>query len=98
MLAKAWRVLGKKVAFSDLNPKAVTNSELYGFSHPQTREWQNGLFSTIMKDMAEQPNKDPKWIILDGDIDPVRRCSRIPVQKPDLGPRADRTGSSRSTQ
>jgi len=23
-----------------------------------------------MRDFAEQPNKDPKWIVLDGDIDP----------------------------
>ena len=63
-------MLGKKVQYVDLNPKAVTSSELFGYTHPQTREWQNGLFSGIMRDLAYMPDKNPKWIVLDGDIDP----------------------------
>lgn len=30
-----------------------------------------GLFSTIMRDLANIPHDGPKWIILDGDIDPM---------------------------
>ena len=62
--------MGKKTTYVDLNPKAVTSSELFGYMHPSTRQWYDGLFSTIMRDLASQPNREPKWIVLDGDIDP----------------------------
>ena len=29
--------------FRPINPKAVTRNELYGYLHPQTREWKEGL-------------------------------------------------------
>lgn len=47
--------------------------ELYttGIINPATREWKDGLFSTIMRDMANMPGDGPKWIVLDGDIDPM---------------------------
>ena len=40
----------------DLNPKAVTI---------------DGLFAVIMRDIANITGDRPKWIVLDGDIDPV---------------------------
>lgn len=30
-----------------------------------------GLFSTVMRDLANISNDSPKWIVLDGDIDPM---------------------------
>ena len=30
-----------------------------------------GLYSNIMRDMANVANESPKWIVLDGDIDPM---------------------------
>ena len=30
-----------------------------------------GLFSTIMRDLANVQHDGPKWIVLDGDIDPM---------------------------
>ena len=30
-----------------------------------------GLFSNIMRDMANMTGDNPKWIVLDGDIDPM---------------------------
>ena len=30
-----------------------------------------GLFSSIMRDMANLSSDSPKWIVLDGDIDPM---------------------------
>ena len=38
--------------YTDLNPKTVTNDELYGIINPATREWKDGLFSVIMRDQA----------------------------------------------
>lgn len=60
-----------KPVWQDINPKAVTTSELYGFINPATREWKDGLFSIIMRDMSNMSSDSPKWIVLDGDIDPM---------------------------
>ena len=61
----------QKPVVHDLNPKAVTNDELYGIINPATREWKDGLFSVIMREQANLTGEGPKWIILDGDIDPM---------------------------
>lgn len=53
----------------DLNPKTVPTEELYGHISLSTREWKDGLLSTIMRDLGAIPNEAPKWIILDGDLD-----------------------------
>jgi dynein heavy chain len=70
-LYKAYQNIGQKPIFNDLNPKAVTNDELFGIINPATREWKDGLFSVIMRDQAALTGENPKWIILDGDIDPM---------------------------
>lgn len=87
----------RKPIFNDLNPKAVTNDELFGIINPATREWKDGnknndvgydkyvliyalatlhleftgLFSVLMRDQANLTTDNPKWIVLDGDIDPM---------------------------
>lgn len=61
----------KKPVAVDLDPKAVTNDELFGIINPATREWKDGLFSVIMRDLANLTHDGPKWIVLDGDIDPM---------------------------
>jgi len=57
--SQIWKVLNRtyhnqkrKPTAVDLNPKAVTNDELFGIINPATREWKDGLFSTIMRDLA----------------------------------------------
>jgi len=70
MLAKTYINNGKKCVYADLNPKAVSTNDLFGYINPATREWRDGLFSSIMRDMFNISGPDPKWIILDGDIDP----------------------------
>ena len=30
-----------------------------------------GLFSTMMRDLSNIANDSPKWLVLDGDIDPM---------------------------
>ncbi|XP_017887523.2 dynein beta chain, ciliary-like [Ceratina calcarata] len=75
---EVWKTLNRtyfnqqlKPHYNDLNPKAVTNDELFGIINPATREWKDGLFSVIMRDQANMTDNDPKWIIFDGDIDPM---------------------------
>uniref|UniRef100_A0A4W2DC87 Dynein axonemal heavy chain 11 n=1 Tax=Bos indicus x Bos taurus TaxID=30522 RepID=A0A4W2DC87_BOBOX len=70
----------QKPIWNDLNPKAVTTDELFGFIHHATREWKDGkiiysqlagLFSSILREQANLRHDGPKWIVLDGDIDPM---------------------------
>ncbi|CAH1795230.1 unnamed protein product [Owenia fusiformis] len=70
-LHKTYTNMKKKPIAQDLNPKAVTNDELFGIINPATREWKDGLFSVIMRDLANLSGDGPKWIVLDGDIDPM---------------------------
>ncbi|KAL5106320.1 hypothetical protein TcWFU_007241 [Taenia crassiceps] len=63
--------LKKKPVAVDLDPKAVTNDELFGVINPSTREWKDGLFSVVMRDLSRLTHDGPKWIVLDGDIDPM---------------------------
>jgi dynein heavy chain len=58
-----------KTIYRDINPKAITPNELYGFINIATREWKDGLLSFTMRELANMPDTNPKWIILDGDLD-----------------------------
>ncbi|XP_061081745.1 dynein axonemal heavy chain 11 [Conger conger] len=60
-----------KTVWNDMNPKAVTTDELFGYLHPTTREWRDGLFSSTMRELSKLTHDGPKWIVLDGDIDPM---------------------------
>ena len=70
-LRQTYKNKEQRPIWQDLNPKVVTNDELFGVINPATREWKDGLFSTIMRDMANQNGDGPRWIVLDGDIDPM---------------------------
>ncbi|XP_075374923.1 dynein axonemal heavy chain 17-like isoform X2 [Mycteria americana] len=70
-LNKTYQSMKRKPVTVDLDPKAVTCNELFGVIHPSTREWKDGLLSSAMRDLANITHKGPKWIILDGDIDPM---------------------------
>ncbi|KAK6302903.1 hypothetical protein J4Q44_G00272580 [Coregonus suidteri] len=71
-LHRTYANLRMKPVWHDINPKAVTTNELFGYLHPATREWKDGLFSSTMRELTRQVGHDgPKWIVLDGDIDPM---------------------------
>ncbi|XP_023385619.1 dynein heavy chain 9, axonemal [Pteropus vampyrus] len=70
-LYKTYQIMKRRPVWTDLNPKAVTNDELFGIINPATREWKDGLFSSIMRELANITHDGPKWILLDGDIDPM---------------------------
>ncbi|XP_061675536.1 dynein axonemal heavy chain 11 isoform X2 [Syngnathoides biaculeatus] len=71
VLYKTYLNLKRKPVWNDLNPKAVVRDELFGFIHPATREWKDGLLSSLMREQANMSHLGPKWIVLDGDIDPM---------------------------
>jgi Cdc6-like AAA superfamily ATPase len=51
-LFQAYQNMKRKPVFNDLNPKAVTNDELFGIINPNTREWKDGgfVFCKILSD------------------------------------------------
>eukprot|EP01032_Pedospumella_encystans_P015170 gene15170-17374_t len=67
--ARNLRTPDNKVKTVDLNPKTMPTEELYGHISMSTREWKDGLLSSIMRDLGRIPNEHPKWLILDGDLD-----------------------------
>ncbi|KAM4600952.1 dynein axonemal heavy chain 11 [Polymixia lowei] len=71
ILNKTYSNLKRKPVWNDLNPKAVDIDELFGFIHPATRAWKDGLLSSLMREQANISHPGPKWIVLDGDIDPM---------------------------
>jgi dynein heavy chain len=69
MLAKSQTADGRKTTLVDLNPKVVSTNELYGVCDPKTRDWRDGLMSNKLRALSEEPDSNPKWIALDGDLD-----------------------------
>jgi len=54
----------------------VTSDELFGCMNTKTKEWKDGVLSVIMRDMNKnngkyKPHHKFKWVILDGDVDPM---------------------------
>jgi len=74
--SSTWKILGKaqdadglKTTIADLNPKVTSTNELYGVILMATREWKDGLLSKTMRSLGQIPDTNPKWIVLDGDLD-----------------------------
>jgi dynein heavy chain, axonemal len=69
ILAEANGKRGLKTTVKDLDPKAILTTDFYGYINLATREWKDGIFSLLLRECANAPGTDPKWIILDGDLD-----------------------------
>lgn len=48
-LARAQGAMGARTLLHVLNPKAIPVSELYGVLDPDTRDWTDGLLSSIFR-------------------------------------------------
>ena len=54
-----------------LNPKAVTNAQLYGELIKSTGEWVSGILAEIWKRVNNRSNKYTSWIVCDGPVDAI---------------------------
>lgn len=71
-LVKAQTRVGIPTKTYTLNPKAVTVNELYGVLDPNTRDWTDGLLSSIFRDLNKPTDRNErKYIVFDGDVDAV---------------------------
>lgn len=59
----------EKVQYQIINPKSVSNDELYGAYDLATMEWTDGILSSIMRGMCQDEKLDDKWLVLDGPVD-----------------------------
>ncbi|EGF80533.1 hypothetical protein BATDEDRAFT_25191 [Batrachochytrium dendrobatidis JAM81] len=72
-LAKAQTKLGISTKLYVLNAKAVTVAELYGVLDSVTRDWTDGLLSSIFREVNRPigEKKERRFIVFDGDVDAV---------------------------
>eukprot|EP00002_Diphylleia_rotans_P013390 TRINITY_DN2619_c0_g1_i7.p1 TRINITY_DN2619_c0_g1~~TRINITY_DN2619_c0_g1_i7.p1 ORF type:complete len:4501 (-),score=1146.89 TRINITY_DN2619_c0_g1_i7:169-13671(-) len=70
-LALAQNVLGTKTEWSVVDPKSLSTAELYGFFHPTTKAWQDGVLVQLIRAAVAPDVEGKRWIVLDGDVDPV---------------------------
>ncbi|XP_068628065.1 cytoplasmic dynein 2 heavy chain 1 [Battus philenor] len=61
---------GKNVVEYVIYPKAMSRSCLLGNIDHDTRQWTDGVISTVALEVSNQPQDVWSWVICDGDIDP----------------------------
>jgi len=52
-----------------LNPKAVTQDQLYGCSDPYSNEWSDGVLADVIRGAVADESKTKKWVVFDGPVD-----------------------------
>lgn len=62
-LHRTYQRMKRRPVWTDLNPKAVTNDELFGIINPATREWKDGKchFMPEFGDKKGIFNDPPEW-------------------------------------
>lgn len=73
LLSALQRVEGVESIFHVIDPKVMSKENLYGNLDSTTREWTDGLFTSILRKIVDNlRGEDTKrhWIVFDGDVDP----------------------------
>lgn len=59
---------------SVIDPKVMSKEELYGALDATTRDWKDGVFTSILRNVINnvtgESSRSPHWIVFDGDVDP----------------------------
>jgi dynein heavy chain len=69
-MGQNWNTIVQQV-----DPKAVSSDELCGWENLKTKEWRDGVLSSMFRNMVKNWGKytdqqQYKWVVMDGDVDP----------------------------
>ncbi|KAI9667857.1 MAG: hypothetical protein M1821_000676 [Bathelium mastoideum] len=73
LLQAMQRIEGVEGVCHVIDPKVMSKESLYGSLDSTTREWTDGLFTSILRKIVDNlRGEDTKrhWIVFDGDVDP----------------------------
>ena len=54
-----------------INPKSITQAQLYGNFDDNTHEWTDGILAIAVRNASRATDQKRQWIILDGPVDAV---------------------------
>ncbi|CAD5207663.1 unnamed protein product [Bursaphelenchus okinawaensis] len=69
VLKEAMERMGTSVSLYTMNPKAMPKSKFLGEMNLDTREWTDGVLTTVAREVVKDVQKRC-WIVCDGDVDP----------------------------
>ena len=70
LLKEALLAAGENIRTYTISPKSVSRIELLGKLDPDTRQWNDGILTTIAISVNNELPQVSSWIICDGDVDP----------------------------
>jgi dynein heavy chain len=60
-----------KVHVHSMNPKSITQGQLYGNFDDNTHEWTDGVLAVTYRNASRDTNPERHWIMFDGPVDAV---------------------------
>lgn len=71
VLTETLTQLGMPTKIIKINPKAITDKEMYGVKSDISDDWIPGIFSTLWAKANQRTNKYSSWITCDGPVDAI---------------------------